>query len=248
MTIKLVFSSKKSGSTAGAGWVGQSSQELFSIISIPRQQEASKFGRTAQYCNPKLRQSIIFAKINRNLVWNKWRWIYRGVLEGIKTSSQKLGRHASRRVRSVWKSFGRVSFGSKKFGPKILIEDKQVGVSFGLNLSLSKAAAWKNLGSKKLGDCGDLLSDGGELISDGDDLLADGGNLLGDGCDLLGDGGDLLGNGGDLLGDGGHHNVISTLCKGSEAVTEWKTRKKSDGAQRLSCGAQWFSRTDQGRC
>ena len=68
MTIKLVFSSKKSGSTAGAGWVGQSSQELFSIISIPRQQEASKFGRTAQYCNPKLRQSIIFAKINRNLV------------------------------------------------------------------------------------------------------------------------------------------------------------------------------------
>ena len=84
----------------------------------------------------------------------------------------------------------------------------------------------KNLDSKKLGDCGDLLSDGGELISDGDDLLADGGNLLGDGCDLLGDGGDLLGNGGDLLGDGGHHNVISTLCKGSEAVTEWKTRKK----------------------
>ena len=90
------------------------------------------------------------------------------------TSSQKLGRHASRRVRSVWKSFGRVSFGSKKFGPKILIEDKQVGVSFGLNLSLSKAAAWKNLGSKKLGDCGDLLSDGGELISDGDGLLAAG--------------------------------------------------------------------------
>ena len=38
--------------------------------------------------------------------------------------------------------------------------------------------------------------------------------------------GDLLGNGADLLGDGGHHNVMSTLCKGSEAVTEWKTRRK----------------------
>ena len=35
------------------------------------------------------------------------------------TSLQKLGRHASRRVRSVWKSLGRVSFGSKKFGLKI---------------------------------------------------------------------------------------------------------------------------------
>ena len=34
----------------------------------------------------------------------------------------------------------------------------------------------------------------------------------------LGDGGDLLGNGGDLLGDGGHYNVISTLCKRSEAI------------------------------
>ena len=34
------------------------------------------------------------------------------------TSSQKLGRHASRRVYSVWKSLCRVSFGSKKFGPK----------------------------------------------------------------------------------------------------------------------------------
>ena len=31
------------------------------------------------------------------------------------TSSQKLGRHASRHVRSVWKSLGRVSFGSKIF-------------------------------------------------------------------------------------------------------------------------------------
>ena len=54
---------------------------------------------------------------------------------------------------------------------------------------------------------GDLLSDGGKLIS-------------------AGDGGDLLGNAGDLLGDGGHHNVILTLCKGSEALTEWKTRRK----------------------
>ena len=36
------------------------------------------------------------------------------------TSSQKLGRCASSRVRSVWKSLGWVTFGSKKFGPKIL--------------------------------------------------------------------------------------------------------------------------------
>ena len=34
-------------------------------------------------------------------------------------SSQKLGRDASHRVRSVWKSLGQVSLGSKKFGPKI---------------------------------------------------------------------------------------------------------------------------------
>ena len=38
-----------------------------------------------------------------------------------KTSSQKLGRHASHRVRSVWKSLARVSFGSKKFGAKIFL-------------------------------------------------------------------------------------------------------------------------------
>ena len=31
------------------------------------------------------------------------------------TSSQKLGRYTSRQVRSVWKSFGRVRFGLKKF-------------------------------------------------------------------------------------------------------------------------------------
>ena len=36
-----------------------------------------------------------------------------------KTSSQKLGRHASPRVHSVWKSLCRVSFILKKFGPKI---------------------------------------------------------------------------------------------------------------------------------
>ena len=66
-----------------------------------------------------------------------------------------------------------------------------------------------NFGSKKLchgsdflGDCGELLVYGGELISDGGDLLIDGGHLL---------------------GDSGHDNVISTLCKGSEALTEWKT-------------------------
>ena len=35
-----------------------------------------------------------------------------------KTSSQKLGRHASCRVRSVCKIFGRVSFGSTKFGQR----------------------------------------------------------------------------------------------------------------------------------
>ena len=35
-------------------------------------------------------------------------------------NSQKLGRCASRRVHSAWKSLGRVSFGSKKFGSKIL--------------------------------------------------------------------------------------------------------------------------------
>ena len=38
----------------------------------------------------------------------------------MKTSSQKLGRHVSCQVRLVRKSLGRVSFGSKKFGPKIL--------------------------------------------------------------------------------------------------------------------------------
>ena len=38
------------------------------------------------------------------------------------TSSQKLGRCASRQVRSVWKSLGRVSFGSKKFGPIFFID------------------------------------------------------------------------------------------------------------------------------
>ena len=115
----------------------------------------------------------------------------------------------------------------------------------------------KNFGSKKLGDGGDFLCDCGELIGDGGDLLGDGGDLLGDGGDLLcdggeiiSDGGDLLADGGDLLGegDGGHHNVISTLCKGSEALTEWKTQKSVTGAQRLSCGAQRFSRTDRGRC
>ena len=37
-----------------------------------------------------------------------------------KTSSQKLGRCASRRVRSVWKSVGQVRFGSKMFWLKIL--------------------------------------------------------------------------------------------------------------------------------
>ena len=36
------------------------------------------------------------------------------------TSSQKLGRCASRRVRSVWKSLGQVRFGSKMFRLKIL--------------------------------------------------------------------------------------------------------------------------------
>ena len=34
------------------------------------------------------------------------------------TSSQKLGRCASRRVHSAWKSSGRANLGSKKFGPK----------------------------------------------------------------------------------------------------------------------------------
>ena len=38
----------------------------------------------------------------------------------LETSSQKLRRCASRRVRSVWKSLGQVTFGWKKFGPKIL--------------------------------------------------------------------------------------------------------------------------------
>ena len=37
----------------------------------------------------------------------------------MKTSSQKLGRHVSCQVRLVRKSLGRVSFGSKKFGPKM---------------------------------------------------------------------------------------------------------------------------------
>ena len=36
----------------------------------------------------------------------------------IPTSSQKLRRWASRRVCSIWKSLGRVSFGSKKFGTR----------------------------------------------------------------------------------------------------------------------------------
>ena len=36
-------------------------------------------------------------------------------LEFVKTSSQKLGRHALHRVCSVWKSLGWVGFGSKKF-------------------------------------------------------------------------------------------------------------------------------------
>ena len=83
---------------------------------------------------------------------------------------------------------------------------------------------------------------GGDLLVDGGDLFGDGGKLISDGGDLLADGGDLHGNGGDLLGDGGHHNVISMLCKGSEALTEWKTRKSVTDAQRLSCGAQ------RGRC
>ena len=42
--------------------------------------------------------------------------LYLGILHKW-TSSQKLGRHASRWVRSVWKSLGWVSFRSKKFGP-----------------------------------------------------------------------------------------------------------------------------------
>ena len=67
----------------------------------------------------------------------------------------------------------------------------------------------------------------------GSKKLGDGGNLLSDGGDLLADGGDLLGNGGDLLGHGGHHNVISTLCEGSEVLTEWKTQKNVTGVQRL---------------
>ena len=37
-----------------------------------------------------------------------------------KTSSQKLGRCASRRIRSIWKSLGRVRFWSKMFRLKIL--------------------------------------------------------------------------------------------------------------------------------
>ena len=39
------------------------------------------------------------------------------------TSLQKLGRQASRRVRSFWKSLGQVSFGSKKFGPQLSFID-----------------------------------------------------------------------------------------------------------------------------
>ena len=108
----------------------------------------------------------------------------------------------------------------------------------------------KNFGSKKLGDGGDFIGDCGGVIGDGGNLLGDGGYHFSDGGELISDGGDLLADGGDLLGegDGGHHNVISTLCKGSEALTEWKTQKSVTGAQRLSCGAQRFSRTDRGRC
>ena len=39
------------------------------------------------------------------------------------TSSQKLGRHASCRVRSVWKSLGWVIFGLEKFRPKFFINN-----------------------------------------------------------------------------------------------------------------------------
>ena len=44
---------------------------------------------------------------------------YQNPLPPKKTSSQKLGRHASRRVRSGWNIFGKVSFGSKKFGQSL---------------------------------------------------------------------------------------------------------------------------------
>ena len=47
-------------------------------------------------------------------VLNSW------VLPYTQTSSQKLRRCASRRVRSVWKSLGQVRFWSKMFGLKIL--------------------------------------------------------------------------------------------------------------------------------
>ena len=36
------------------GREGLTSQELFSIISVPRREEASKFGQIAQYCDLKL--------------------------------------------------------------------------------------------------------------------------------------------------------------------------------------------------
>ena len=39
------------------------------------------------------------------------------------TSTQKLGRHASRQVRSVWNFLGQISFGLKTFGPKIFSID-----------------------------------------------------------------------------------------------------------------------------
>ena len=60
-------------------------------------------------------------------IWQSWitmnifllcGWTTFGFVER-ETSSQKLGRCASR-VRSVWKSLGWLTFGSKKSGPKIL--------------------------------------------------------------------------------------------------------------------------------
>ena len=62
--------------------------------------------------------------------------------------------------------------------------------------------------------------------------LCEGGDFRGDCGELIGDDGNTLSDRGDPLS-----NVISTLFKGSEALTEWKTRKSVMGAQRLSCGA-----------
>ena len=83
------------------------------------------------------------------------------------------------------------------------LKDAQAGVNFGLKkFGLTKASTWKNFGSIKLGDGGDILGDGGDLFAHGSDLI-----------------GDLLGHGGDLVGDGDHHNVTSSMATMSDTLS-----------------------------